>query len=127
MSPGGGPLTDGVTKNTKCKHEWLKGIALEHISTSFINVKDEWKKKLLLRVCYKLGVSFFIPLLSTNLYQFVIIRGSENIETVFGVHVDTKIIQVVEDKRSKEVANLGKYIEMWDLQVADLRDYRHRR
>ncbi len=42
----------------------------------------------------------------------------------FGLQVDTKIVQVVEEKRSKEVACLGKKVEMWDLQVANLRDDR---
>jgi hypothetical protein len=92
MPPGRGSLSDEVLKNTQRKYEWLKGVSLEHVGTSFINVEYERKKKLLLRIFDKLCVSLFIPLLCAHLYEFVMVGGHKNFITLFGVHIDTKII-----------------------------------
>ena len=65
-----------------------------------------------------------MPFLCTRLDAFVIVSWHEHVMSSFGLQVDTMIVQVVEEKRSKEVACLGKKVKMWDLQVADLRDDR---
>ena len=97
---------------------------LEHISAGFINVENERKEKLLLWIFDELCVSLLMPFLCTHLDVFVIVGWHEHVMSSFRLHVDTKIVQAVEEERSKEVAHLGKKVEMRDLQVADLRDDR---
>ncbi len=79
---------------------------------------------LLLGIFDELCMSLLTPFLCAHLHVFVITGGYKDMMPPIGLHVDTKIVQVVEEKRSKEVACLGKKVEMWDLQVADLRDDR---
>jgi hypothetical protein len=73
---------------------------LEHISAGFINVEDEREEKLLLRIFDELCVSLVMPFLCTHLDVFVIIGWHEHMMPSFGLHVDTKIVQVVEEERS---------------------------
>ncbi len=65
-----------------------------------------------------------MPFLCTHLDVFVIVSWHEHVMSSFGLQVDTKIVQVVEEERSKEVTDLGEHVEMGDLQIANLGDDR---
>jgi hypothetical protein len=122
VPPGRRSLSDEVPKNSQGEHERLEWASLEHIGSSFINAEYKRKKKLLLRIIDELGVSLFVPFLCAHLNKFVVVGGYEHLMTLFGVQIDTKVAEVIEDKRSEEVTNLGKHVKMGDLQVTNLRD-----
>jgi hypothetical protein len=93
---------------------------LEHISPGFIKVENEREEKQLLGIFDEFCISLLTPFLCAHLHVFVIAGPCEHMMPSSGLHVDKKIVQVVEEERSLELAHLGKEVKMWDLQVADL-------
>ena len=91
MPPGRGSLPDEITKNTKPKHEWLKGVSLEHIGTGFVNLEYKQKEKLFLRIFNELLVSYLIPLLGAHYLNVsvMIAGGCKYFTTLFRILVDT--------------------------------------